>query len=518
MAASSGESPNGASDGGRTERRGEASEGPTKPSALGLAVCAGLGTAMALWSLFQWTQLVTDRTGGEAYCGISEADGQACSAIWDSALAMAVQTTSGLPIAGWGVVWGLVAFALPVWELARRRGENAEEPEHDGGPPVWSAIVVTAAWGLVAVAGLMVTSFRTELQCGSCIVTYALVLSYTMVTYLETPRGGAPLTFRGVSLASAAVGLSFVLLFVPGRRTPQSSTVPSSLVGEVTPKGQVLRAALDTYEIDQLLKWLRGKRLEKFVTDLQHYRTSKVVPLEKPRTLIGAANAPLRITQFTDVHCPACAVLHSNLKRLRTYALRSFSIEPRYFPQDGACNPSLDGESEAPIRCTVARAQICLEGHPDASDLAAILYRKARLLDEDLLYAITEPIISREELAACIASQETERKLQADIASATAYGTRELPIVLLNGRELRTPAGPLLYALVLAQGDPYHPSFETLPGLDELAPDSAQEPVQAAESEGAEPGPKEPQQRQAGSPEREAVKPNEADGAAQRAD
>ncbi len=516
MAASSGESPNGASDGGRTEGKGEASEGPTQPSALGLALCAGLGTALALWSLFQWTQLVTDRTGGEAYCGISEADGQTCSAIWDSALAMAVQTTSGLPIAGWGVVWGLVAFALPVWGLARRAGENAGEAEHDGGPLVWSAIVVTAAGGLVAVAGLMVTSFRTELLCGSCIVIYALVLLYTMVTYLARPRGGATLTFRGVSLASAAVGLSFVLLFIPGHRTPLSSTVPSSLVRD--PEGQTLSAALATFEINGLLKLLRGKRLDKFVTNLQHYRTSKVVPLEKPRTLIGAANAPLRITQFTDVRCRACAMLHSNLKRLRTYALRSFSIEPRYFPQDSACNPSLDGDSETPIRCTVARAQICLEGHSDASDLAANLYRKARLLDEELMYAMTEPMISREELAACIASPETERKLQADIASATAYGTRELPIVLLNGREIRTAAGPLLYALVLAKGDPYHLSFDTLPGPDKLAPHSAQEPVQAAEPEGAEPDPKEPPQRQAGSPEREAVAPNEADETAQRAD
>ena len=99
-------------------------EAPTsakqRPSAPALAALTALGAAHALWTLFQWTQLVAARTGGQPSCGFGSGDAQACTAVWNSELASAVQSLSGLPVAGWGLVWSLVAFALPLAALARR--------------------------------------------------------------------------------------------------------------------------------------------------------------------------------------------------------------------------------------------------------------------------------------------------------------------------------------------------------------------------------------------------------------
>ena len=63
-----------------------------RPAAAGLAALTALGGAHALWALFQWTQLVAARTGGESFCGFGDAGSQACTAVWDSALASALQS------------------------------------------------------------------------------------------------------------------------------------------------------------------------------------------------------------------------------------------------------------------------------------------------------------------------------------------------------------------------------------------------------------------------------------------
>ena len=67
-----------------------------RPAASGLAALTALGVAHALWALFQWTQLVAARTGGQSFCGFGDAGSQACAAVWDSAFASAVQAYTAL--------------------------------------------------------------------------------------------------------------------------------------------------------------------------------------------------------------------------------------------------------------------------------------------------------------------------------------------------------------------------------------------------------------------------------------
>ena len=90
-----------------------------RPAASGLAALTALGIAHALWALFQWTQLVASRTGGSSFCGLG--DSTTCAEVWDSPFATLVQDWTGVPIAGWGLVWSLAAFGLPLWTLAARR-------------------------------------------------------------------------------------------------------------------------------------------------------------------------------------------------------------------------------------------------------------------------------------------------------------------------------------------------------------------------------------------------------------
>jgi len=91
------------------------SPGPPAPRAW--AKLAALGALSALWSLFLWTELVLSRSGGGSFCGFGgKLD---CAEVWNDALASAAHRLTGLPIAGWGLVWSVTAFALPLAGLAR---------------------------------------------------------------------------------------------------------------------------------------------------------------------------------------------------------------------------------------------------------------------------------------------------------------------------------------------------------------------------------------------------------------
>ncbi|MEO8348552.1 MAG: vitamin K epoxide reductase family protein, partial [Acidobacteriota bacterium] len=103
----------------KKEREMEAREAGASGAvdAHGWAKLVVLGALSALWSLFLWMELVLLRSGGRSFCATGgKLD---CSAIWNGAFASAVQRLTGLPIAGWGLVWSAVAFSLALAGLLR---------------------------------------------------------------------------------------------------------------------------------------------------------------------------------------------------------------------------------------------------------------------------------------------------------------------------------------------------------------------------------------------------------------
>jgi serine/threonine-protein kinase len=179
-----------------------------------LALAVALAAAHALWSLFQWTQLVLARRGGDFFCGLGEAEG--CATVWDLPLATAIQSWTGLPVAGWGLVWSVVAFALPLWAMVRgARGRPLE--------PIWSAALLTVLAGVASVVALGGASFSSGDFCDTCVITYALVLAYAAVCLRAVDRLRPAQIQRGALLALGATLVTFLALLYPGLRTPRSA-------------------------------------------------------------------------------------------------------------------------------------------------------------------------------------------------------------------------------------------------------------------------------------------------------
>ena len=425
-------------------------EPASRPGALALA--ALLGGLAAGWAAFQWWELVVARSGGEIYC--APGGGGHCAEVWDSPFAAAVHAYTGLPVAAWGVVWGLVAFALPLIARARLAQRRAADP--------WlAATVCVSVAGALGVAVLLGASVRFGHICATCGLSYALTLLYAGACYLAL-RGAVPGGLvRGAGLASGGILLAFAALVGPGLRTPENPSAQGSrAIGAIAP---LQAGASDDQELARLIREAPPQVRQLMSDMLADYAAGPVWEPPPARTVIGPPGARLVLTEWSDTLCGHCAQLHEALLKLQErLGPDTFSLAPHQYPLDPACNPGVKRDTSDPLTCTAARAQICAEGRPGAFELSGELFRRQRELSESLVLDIAGRTVPLAELEACMHAPETEQKLQADIAWAIAHGIQGTPLLLVGGRKA-LPYPPLLYALALTRGAPSNPAFAALP-------------------------------------------------------
>jgi serine/threonine-protein kinase len=438
----------------------KAPEAPARPASAVLWLACALALVSGGWALHLWRQLFVARAGGEVTCPFdSEGD---CGDVWQSGFAQVVESATGLPVAAHGLVWALVAFALPaaVW-VARRAGRRGEIS--------WAGALVTAAVGVAAVLGLAAAQLVDGRFCGSCAVAYAGTLAYAGLCFFSMVPLPWDRLARGGALAAAAAVLAWgTLVAAAPEQAAPSAVAPSRAASLSHAHAPAALPALDPSlppadGLARLVADLSPAGAEALAQGLREYAAGEPRPLSAPRALVGSPMAPVRITDFADFLCSHCAALHGTLAQLQTLAPQgSFTVEPRYFPLDGQCNRNIPRASAEGVGCTAARVLICLEESPGAFELAGQIYARQRGLTNDQIYGLAAPIRSRQALEACVASPETDAKLQSDIAAAMGHGIQGTPLVLVNGRKA-SPNPALLLALVLAGGDPAHPAFAALP-------------------------------------------------------
>lgn len=410
------------------------------PLGVSLAL-ACLGAAQALWAGFQWWELGELRRGAETLC--DQAGGH-CADAWNAPLALAIHELTGLPVAAWGVVWGVAAAAAVLLRLTAT--SDARRALFSG------AVRVLATLGAASVLVLAVTLWQSGVFCLTCVVTYGIVLSYAAIAW-AVPLGAVQLA-GGAGIASAICIVVFLLALFTGRDTPRGSVaeIPAVAIDD-GPLSERLALFLEALPEEG-----RGVLAREIAT----YREQSAVRPPPARGLVGSDRAAVRITDFHDPLCPHCANLHQVLERLYgDLPEGQLAIDPHHYPLDAACNSSLTSEPKNSVRCDASRALICLEEHPKGFDFSAEVFRDQASLSPEKLFELAAPYTDRASLEKCIASDDTEQKLQEDIAWAVEQGVRGTPFVFLNNKPI-PGFPPLVYALVLASGNPDHPAFEAL--------------------------------------------------------
>jgi serine/threonine-protein kinase len=423
---------------------------PTRPSAAALATLLGSAAALAGLAIYQWSELLVVRAGGTPACAVNET--LDCAAVWNSPFAGRVHEFLGMPVAGLGLLWGLTALVLPLLLVVQqRKGTDVNA--------FLTAIKLWAGAGLLATVTFIAASAAAKAVCLTCLGTYALAITYGVGAFKLLPKPAWPDTrylVPGGAWALVIAAPLFVVLLYPGARTPKSTS-------------KVKVAGVDaTATTEQLEAWMASLSPQ---DKLQAAYARSVYLNSKPRdvsafpvrTRIGPADAPIRLVEFTDVLCGHCRMFEQLLGQLLALAPNRISVEPRYFPLDAECNPEVQHSAKDGLRCLGAKAQLCLEQHPDFMTLRHELFEHQASLTPDFVFQLAAKAgMGKDALLACVNSPETQKRLEQDIAYGKAYGIEGTPLVLINGREA-PPAPGFLIPLVLSNGDANAPIFNQLP-------------------------------------------------------
>ncbi len=468
------------------KKKDEAAAGPSTASLVGVTA---VGVVSALWALFQWAELVVVRAGGTAFCAVSER--LDCNAVWNAPFAKQVHRTTGLPVAGWGLVWSLAIVVLGLWALYRR-GER--KPLGD----LPTALRIATWVGVVVSLGLAAVSLHVGALCLGCLGTYFLVAILAGLTLFGWKGEGFPAAKPAALRLVLVTAAVYLLLLWPGLKTPgdpvdeASEAALAAMKASANAAGRDGDAAASASPSDvgdgspdaappapfatgaPTGDPERDRRIVEFIENLppvhrqllsdglMAFHSAPEQALPPPRVVEGPADAPVRIVDFTDIRCPHCRKLHEDLTHLREQAGEMFSIDSRQFPLDSTCNVKLPLPPKDGVSCLAARARICMEGDPKAWAFARALFESQRELTEEKVFEIASQFTDVERLKRCIASEETEKKLQDDIALAWRLGIQGTPLVFVDGRRAPSFSG-LLYVLILNEGRSTHPAFAKLP-------------------------------------------------------
>jgi len=410
-----------------------------------------LGLAESALALFQWSQLITMRGGAATVCGVSERVN--CETIWNTAFASRVHEVLGLPVAGLGLLWGLVATGLAGLYLAWRRSGYTVRPAVNG-------LRLTAAAGVLSTVVFAWVSASAGALCPMCLATYALVLAFAAVAWRGLPGPLVPQTGEWGRALKWTLGFAvagFVALLIPGRATPKLSAAEEAL-----PQVTAAAGSLEAY-----LQGLTEREKQMAADALGMYRDGKVLPpLAPARRLHGNATAPVKVVEWTDSKCPHCKTLVEAVAGLKKRVPEGkMSLEVRQYPLDGACNPSIPPQHSdgTGVRCVAARAQICLESAPDFWELREKLFAaQATLTSATVMDIASSGSVSRSQLEQCLSSPDTQARIHEDVRYAQQHDIHGTPLVVVNGRGV-LPSVPFLYALAMVDGDANAPAFKVLP-------------------------------------------------------
>lgn len=434
----------------------ETSSAPAHPVRPRSAVFVLLAVALAAVALggYQWFALYEMRASGATPgCAISEAID--CVSVWNSPLAGVVHRYSGLPFAGWGVVWGLVLLALASTLALRQRSAHATDDI------VGAARLATAAGAAVSVA-LLIYSLVIGVFCPTCVLFYVLVAVAMYIAFARLPR---PAGQWGAAMLHGGgwVLVSFGALLYLGLQTPREE-LAAAVLSKLPPP-----AATTDLASDPLANFITSldPEMQQTLSDVRAlYRTAPYIEprVDRNRVVFGNPQAPVHLVDWVDIRCPHCRNLDLALEEIqRVTPPSAWSEEARHFPLDSECNRNVQRSDGSGTACLSAKLLICLAGSPRGNGVRHELFANQRELTRERVWEIAAPEpAQRAALEACVNANDTAVALQRDIQLAMQHRIDGTPLVVINGRE--APAfPPFIYAMIIAGGDSNAAGFGVLP-------------------------------------------------------
>ena len=339
-------------------------------AALALSLC-GLALAVVLARLHQQAH-----AGVASFCAINETIN--CDRVATSRFSVVL----GLPVAVWGALGYGLAAALAGSALARR-GRSSW--------PRGLLFLVAAAALLAAVALALVSKLLIGAWCLLCVASWATSIALFAAAWRACRPEGVPTAVRRDLGAVRA------------------NPVRAAAVVAAALAGVALGAA--TYP----RYWDRSRAQE---------------PVPGAAATRRAPGAPAVVYEYSDYECPFCARSHEATKAFRL-ARPDVRVVRRHFPLDPTCN-SLVKKPVHPDACALARAGICAEAQGRFPEMDDALFgnQVARRSVEELAREVG---LDGARFRECLGSEETARRLAADIAAGIRDKIPATPAFVVDG-------------------------------------------------------------------------------------
>ena len=354
-----------------------------------VATLAVAGLVNAVYLSISHYRVYTD-PAYESFCAISEAVN--CDTVSQSPYSVFL----GVPVPVWGVVGFL--FFLLLLPFAYHPGARNKR--------IWPILFITAlAYSIYSLVLAAISSFVINSYCIFCLVSFSITFALLFYTWLVRRR------FDDMPLSAA---LKNDWRFLAERK--------KSIAGVFTPLAMILVLVVlffPTY-------WYFEPPA--ISTDLPFGLT------EDGHPWIGAENAPLVITEYTDFLCFQCNKTHYYLRRLMANYPGKIKLIHRHFPMDHTVNPLV----RKPVHIgsgDLAKLAIFAGTQNKFWQMSDYLFATARTMDKLDLKVVADRVgLKAGGLALSLNHPWVRSQLAKDIKDGLKAGVRGTPTFVVNGK------------------------------------------------------------------------------------
>ncbi len=141
------------------------------------------------------------------------------------------------------------------------------------------------------------------------------------------------------------------------------------------------------------------------------------------------ADAPIRVSVFSDFQCPFCKMVAEQMTPLARRYAGKINIQYFFYPLDSACNSNVK-HAMHPFACRAAMLAAC-----DVNKFAEVhdeIFAHQEGLDLDKLKKIADS----HGLTACFDAQTPRDAVLASINAATKFNLKSTPTIIINGKKI----------------------------------------------------------------------------------
>jgi protein-disulfide isomerase/uncharacterized membrane protein len=138
------------------------------------------------------------------------------------------------------------------------------------------------------------------------------------------------------------------------------------------------------------------------------------------------ADAPIRLSVFSDFQCPFCKVVSEQLSVLSRYFKEKINIQYFFYPLDNNCNPKVTGKFHE-YACKAAFLAAC-----DSAKFVEIhdaIFAKQETLNNEILNEIS----NNYKMSHCFADEKAKNAVLETMKAADQFNLKSTPTLILNG-------------------------------------------------------------------------------------